>query len=261
MLWLAYTQAKRWERCGELARQWKEKLVKAEPDQKKFFVGRVVHRAFEYWLTTVTERRPLIEYLTGAWALEEAALADKPMALRWVEGERQEAWERAQRLLAQIELDASGLLKLRFYSELRFRHPIVPEQIGMYAQPDLLGEHPSANVLYVVELKSGSSYDPDQVDWYSAVLAMSRHAEGLAPLRYIAVALRPAMETTVSTREITVEAMAEQIARAHFIGSAMLRGEWETRPQAFCSMCEGRDLCPDYQLKFGALKAGQVSFA
>lgn len=259
MLYLSFSQAKRYERCGELARQWKEKLVKAEPDQKKFFTGRVVHRSFELWLTDTLDRRPLVQYLNGAWAAEEAALAPIPMALRWVEGERQSEWVRAQELLAQIETDASGLLKLSFVSELRARHGITAE-IGMYAQPDLLGVHPTAPVLYVVELKSGSSYDPDQVDWYSAVLAMTRKTEGHAPLRYIAVALRPATETTVSTREVTVDKMLAQIQRAHEIGKAMLRGEWEPKAQAFCSMCEGRDLCPDYQMRFGQLAAGRVSF-
>jgi hypothetical protein len=259
MISLSYTMAKRYERCGELARQWHQKLVKDQVDQKPFFVGRVVHRAFEEFLTAETEQ-PLVSFLIGSWALEELALKDKPMALRWVEGERVLEFQRAADLLVALEGQTVGLRKLNWEPEKKYRCTIT-DDVAMYAKPDLFGMHPSAAVAYIVELKSGSTYDPEQCDWYAAVDSVSRKAEGRPALSYVAVALRPATETPVSTRAITADDMVKQVERAHRVASAMGRGEWVAVAQGFCSMCEGRDLCPDYQGRFGSVNRGQVSFS
>lgn len=252
MRFLSYTQAKRYERCGELARQWNLKLVAAEVDQKRFFVGRVVHTCFERWLLG-RAAYPLAAYLPQAWAEEEASLAAQgPYALRWVADERSAAWARSVELLGTLEVNAAWLTALAYQPEQRFRVALT-SSIGMYAQLDLWAMHPTEPVAYLVELKSGESFDWAQVDWYAAVATMVRTLERLPELDIWGVAVRPALTQVVEPRQITKTAMLEQAERALAISLDMEADRWPARPQGFCNTCEGRQICPDYQNRFGRL--------
>lgn len=243
MLWLSFTAASRYERCGELQRQWREKLVTRQKDERPFFLGRVLHAAFESWLLGSGSSLPHL--FAAQWPGIEA---DSVIFWRGV-NDRHEMWSRGIALAERLQIDVERL-HLRQYQllpEQRLRAEIL-EGLGMYAQPDVIAYHPSEPLAYVVELKSGKSFDPAQVAWYAAVCALRRYAYGQPPIRLAGLTLRPAMDNErVQRRELSPGDIQSQIDRARDVGSAMLEGHWPIKEQSYCGVCEGQILCPAYQ--------------
>lgn len=255
MLYLSYTACKRYEKCGELQRQHRAKLVDGEIDQTKFLLGRAVHLAFEWWARNGGQGA-LLDYFPHAWVKEEAEAAAH---LPWTATVRAEAWEKGLAVCATLDATAReiDLLHLNLQIEQKLRAKLT-HLVGMFALIDVLAYHPTEPVAYVGEMKSGSSFDKAQVAWYGAVLARKRQFDGLPPLRLFALSLRPATDKPVKVWEIGLSEMQAQIVRATETAVAMERNEWPITPSTYCSICEGQTLCPDYQSKFGHLMKGRV---
>lgn len=253
MIYVSYTATKRWEKCGELQRQYKFKEIERTVNDRPFLMGRVVHAAKEAWINH-GGRESMQRLFEHHWPLEEA---DAKVKWKYPD-DRSEVYYEGLRVCGILEttLNEIEYLSLSLEPEAKVRATLEGE-VGMYAQPDAFGWAPNnAPLLYVVELKSGSSYDPKQVNWY----AMAKRA--LTPLgedpgyRFKALVLRPATKTPVYETLIEPDAMWEQGARALATGRAWLANHYPTRPQSFCSACEARGKCPDYQSKFGGITEG-----
>lgn len=253
--YLSWTMAKRYEDCGERAHAWKEKRVEKALDETPFFMGRVFHQAIEDHLLMPDHPRIVDRYVYHWPLMEETTdnLFWKSHAER--EERYQQGYERS--IIAQGAIAGAELEKLTLEVEVHGRYEIEPG-FGMYAKSDILGWHPTERVLYVVEAKSGKSYDAKQPDWYAHVYAMERGLDDLG-YRIFAVALRPGIHPDLKVREITREARAVQEERALTIGRQMADEIWEPKLSGSCTYCEARTTCPAYQDRFGHLnKKGRV---
>lgn len=254
---LAYTAAKRYERCAFLQWTHRTKQTDRATDEKPFFVGRVVHDAMEVFLTRRGMGVSLPELVPTFWAREEASVSAAGTVV-WRGSERDEHWQRALAVAAAMEamLRQSGLLNVQLlYLEPKY-HVWLPQQgSGMFANPDILAI--DGATAWVGEAKTGKTYDPDQVAWYVAVL--ERLPEFAHIETWVAVPLRPAIQTTIPLTVVDPHKRLEQRARAEAVTAAMHRGEWQPKPGSYCSVCEARNICPSYQATYGHLnRTGRV---
>lgn len=254
---LAYTAAKRYERCGFLQLTHRQKLTDRATDEKPFFVGRVVHDAMEVFLNRRGMGVTIAELVPTFWAREEASVLGAGTVV-WVGNERADAWQRAHDVAAAMEkmLRDSGLLNVpQLYLEPKFFVWLPQQGSGMFANPDILAV--LGTTAWVGEAKTGKTYDPNQVDWYVSVL--ERLPEFAHIETWVALPLRPAVQTTVPAVVVDPSKRLAQRARAEAITAAMHRGEWEPKPGSYCSVCEARNICPSYQATFGHLnRTGRV---
>lgn len=254
---LAYTAAKRYERCAFLQWTHRTKQTDRATDEKPFFVGRVVHSAMEVFLRRRGLGVTIAELVPHFWATEEAELLAAG-TLVWRGDERAEAWAKALRVAEGMEdlLRRSGLLHVaQLYLEPKAFTWLPQQGSGMFANPDILAI--DGTTAWVGEAKTGTSYDPDQVAWYVAVL--ERQPEYAHVDTWVAVPLRPAVSAELSPTVVDLPKRTNQRARAEAITAAMHRGEWQPKPGSYCSVCEARNICPSYQATYGHLnRTGRV---
>lgn len=253
---LSYTAAKRYEGCPFRQYAHKTKQTRNEVDERKFFVGRVVHEAAEVFARRRGLGCHITDFVPAMWAKEEADGTAKG-TLPWLTGERDTAWAKAIEVADTLEemLRTCGILQHpQLYLEPR-TFVYLGDGFGMYANPDLLVVIGTTG--FIGETKTGSSYDPDQPAWYAE--AFSRVPEFAHITEWVAVPLRPAVTDKVAPVVVGITKRKEQAARATKIALAMQAGEWEPTPSYQCNFCEARHICPSYQSTYGHLnKRGQV---
>ncbi len=257
VIWLSWTMAKRWEDCPTLAWAHRTKQVGRATDEKPFFVGRVVHTAAERWLA-LRGTTPMAELIGPAWVTEEDVVAGAG-TVTWGHGERQASYERAHAVALVLEQQYQGLRLAEvahLLIEQRFRRRLEPheDRAGMYAQPDIVAT--VGDVGYLIEQKSGKSYDPAQAHWYVAVVATDPAFAHVR--RWFAVPLRPAVRPETELVPITVEHTQAQLARVRRIVGAMHTTEPTPSPGWYCSRCEARAICPSWSATYGHVTRGRV---
>lgn len=240
---LSYTAAKRYEQCGERQRAWTQKLVKKAIDETPFFKGRCFHNALEWWL--LHDDSPNMDVLfVHYWTTDEPTTA-----LFWKPGEREKHYADGIEVcrVAQAELERIGLRHMELEVEQK-DSTMLGSGIGMFAMADIIAWNRPQKSVFVVEAKSGTSYDPKQSDWYAAVFAREKFPPDFD---VYSIPLRPAVKPDVKARPVTLEDRSVQVERARGIATAMRNGEWPVKPGTACSWCEARTFCSDYQAKFG----------
>lgn len=252
---LSYTAAKRYERCPYLQWTHKNKLTDAADDEKPFFVGRVLHEAAEVFVARRGLGCNLVDFIPGAWASNEAEVTERGTVI-WGAEERAAAWVRVIELARTLDamLRASGLFLHHQLAQEPRTFVYTGHGHGMYANPDILCV--VGSVGFIGELKSGSSYDPEQPAWYAEVF--SRLPELAHVHTWVALPIRPAVSSTITPVVVETSKRTAQRDRATAISQAMLAGKWETKPGYYCNFCEARSICPSYQGTYGHLTPGRV---
>lgn len=248
---LAYTAANRYEKCGKLQWAYDQKQVSQPTNIRDYFTGRVVHEAFEVWIA-MRGTQPLLVLYAQLWVQNEAA-AVQMNQLAWgctdmpdASVDRQQQYTKGVTACQALEEDArtAGLLQFStLLVEPKFRAEISPG-VGMFAKPDFVVVHPTEPVIYIGEMKSGSTYDAKQPDWYGAVLIRQPEFAGF---RQFAFPMRPNAEPRTSLREITANKRFAQEQRASDIVYAMADDMWPAKQGSYCARCEARNACPAYQ--------------
>lgn len=252
---LAYTAAKRYEKCPLLQLSHKLKTSDQPTNSKPFFVGRVVHRAAETFMYRRGYGCSLVDFIPHAWELEEAAV--DPATLIWVGEERQAEYTRALDVGARLDAmlrDTNVLEQDQLWLEPKFFTWLAFKGSGMFANPDILAV--VGDVGFVGEIKSGKTYDPDQPAWYAAVIERMPEFEHVRT--WVALPILPAVKDKATPVEVDTSKREAQRYRAEQITAAMHRGEWEARPGSYCAICEARSTCPSYAATFGHLTKGRV---
>lgn len=260
-VFLSYTAAKRYERCGYLQFAHREKIAGVVVDQKPFLAGRAVHDAFEPWLNTLGQPPALVERTGPSWLANEAAMVADG-ALRWRPGERDASYAQAITVAGRLETMVRSTSLLSMHLEAEERHSVQLEHgINMYAQPDIVATPIGQPVRIVVELKTGKTYDPDQAVWYAAALRQEFIIQGQQPPVFAALPLRPWVDLSVEPLTISPAAMDAQVARVVAIARAMRADHWPAEPGSYCGVCEARTTCPYYAKTFGHVGRGKVGIS
>ena len=257
-VFLSYTAAKRYEKCHYLQYAHRQKITVHIVDEKPFLAGRAVHGAFEPWLNSRGTPPSLAERTRSSWTAEETPMVQAG-SLRWsTPTERFETYAKAITVAHKLEqmIRATNLLSWHLLAEERYSVPL-EFGVSIYANPDIYATVPGMPVAFVVELKSGVTYDPDQAVWYAATIRAQHRLQGLTVPQFYALPLRPAVADGVEAVAITDDQMDAQVERVLTIGRAMRREEWEPTPGSYCSICEARTTCPSYASTFGNVQRGR----
>lgn len=268
--YLSFTASERYTKCGYLQKCYANKQVGQPSNVRDYFAGRVVHTAFEGYMLAGGVGISLPERFRVQWSIQEREdahnLAWGSKAFPSATQDREEAYRRGLAVAVQLQADVEELrlTSFRCLIEPKFRAEIIPGSVGMYAQPDFLAFHPTEPLVYLGEMKSGSSFKKAQLEWYAAVL---KRQPDLTIERIFALSLRPALDQLrkpdegpkprVETWEITEADRFKQENRATDVCEAMADEMWPAKLGGYCSNCEARAICPSYQAS-AAVGTGMV---